>query len=658
MPDVCLVSMPYDTLEKPSISVSTLIAALKRAGLESKAIYATFWFAEKIGMAPYILLSKLQNTEDLISEWTFSNAAFPNFNPNNEEFLAKKLNNIKSYLEFYPDLLGPNVDLKALLMEIRQEAIKFINEAAKRILDVQPEIIGCSSTYQQHCASLALLRKVKELAPEVITMIGGANCEGIMGVTTKRLFPWVDFVISGEADDSLPLLCEMLLKKGKNLDVNELPQGVFSEKNSSKKVFSDIDMYTKNVSNMDTLPIPDHDDYFMQLNDFVYKNDVYPAIIMESSRGCWWGQKKSCTFCALNGTNKKYRSKSPERVIKEIDFLHERYTLTNFLLTDNILDNKYFDTVIPELATKKNLPYLFFYETKSSLTEKQVIALADAGIRWIQPGVESLHDKVLKLMNKGNSAIGNVALLKFAMENGVSLRWIFLCGFPFEEDAWYIENAAWLPMIIHLQPPLGLSMGSVRFDRYNRYHNEQKNFGLKLSPVNPYSYIYPFPESTTKDLAYYFQDDEYSREKVFKRAGIRLLNEKVKEWQGKFRLNYNSENRANLTITDNGKESEIIDTRPCAIEKKIVLKGLKREIYQRCRKPRRIENVIAYCKDEIKTDATANEINAEINEMKDKKILLFLNGKLLSLALKEPQRPLLTMDECYIGCKVSNMLIQ
>ena len=43
--------------------------------------------------------------------------------------------------------------------------------------------------------SLALLRRVKELDPSVVTMLGGANCEAEMGWAAIRAFPWVDFVV-------------------------------------------------------------------------------------------------------------------------------------------------------------------------------------------------------------------------------------------------------------------------------------------------------------------------------------------------------------------------------------------------------------------------------------------------------------------------------
>ena len=48
---------------------------------------------------------------------------------------------------------------------------------------------------------LALLRKIKERAPDTVTMMGGANCEGPMGEATHRYFSWVDCVVSGAADE-------------------------------------------------------------------------------------------------------------------------------------------------------------------------------------------------------------------------------------------------------------------------------------------------------------------------------------------------------------------------------------------------------------------------------------------------------------------------
>jgi len=63
------------------------------------------------------------------------------------------------------------------------------------------------------------------------------------------------------------------------------------------------------------------------------------------------GVKKShCTFCGLNGTGMKHRSKSPERVLAELSQLSGRYGIRSFQFVDNILDMSYFKTVLPKLA--------------------------------------------------------------------------------------------------------------------------------------------------------------------------------------------------------------------------------------------------------------------------------------------------------------------
>ena len=104
----------------------------------------------------------------------------------------------------------------------------------------------------------------------------------------------------------------------------------------------------------------------------------------------------------------------------------------------NILDMGYFKDVIPELARVKNKPSIFF-ETKSNLSPEQVGALARAGVRKIQPGIESLSTPVLKLMRKGCTMLQNIQLLKSCAGAGIEPGWNLLYGFPGEDPESYRE---------------------------------------------------------------------------------------------------------------------------------------------------------------------------------------------------------------------------
>lgn len=139
-----------------------------------------------------------------------------------------------------------------------------------------------------------------------------------------------------------------------------------------------------------------------------------------------------------------FRAKSAPRVLLEIQALEERYGVARFETVDNILEMDYFRELLPALAQGGGERRLF-YEVKSNLRRTQIELLHRAGIRWLQPGIESLHSGVLERMEKGVQAWQNVQLLRACRELGVRLSWNLLWGFPGEEDGWYGEMAALLP---------------------------------------------------------------------------------------------------------------------------------------------------------------------------------------------------------------------
>jgi ribosomal peptide maturation radical SAM protein 1 len=176
---------------------------------------------------------------------------------------------------------------------------------------------------------------------------------------------------------------------------------------------------------MDEVPVPRFDEYFRRLEKSPLATTILPQIPFETSRGCWWGMKAHCTFCGLNGLDMKFRSKSPARVVDELSAQAARHAVLDFTAVDNILDMKYFATLLPDLAARK-LDFGFFYETKSNLKEAQVVALEAAGVRAIQPGIESLSTPTLALMRKGVTAIQNIRLLKWCAMHGVRVVWNLL----------------------------------------------------------------------------------------------------------------------------------------------------------------------------------------------------------------------------------------
>ena len=642
MTDICLVSMPYASLNGPSIALGLLKAALEQAQIKTTVFYPNIWFAEEIGLDVYIALFEAKN-EELINEWTFSKAAFPDFEANQAIYPCLPLAGRDMCYERLN--LNPQ-DLEQKFQEIRDRTPEFVDRVARSVLAENPTVVSCTSTFGQHVASLALLRRIRELAPDTIAVIGGANCEGPMGLATKRAFDWVDFVFSGEGDTSFHQLCQLLLEKGREVEVSELPEGVISAANLNS--FSSTSAPRASVWDMNQIPTPDYDDYFEAIANSKLGEYIHPGLPVQTSRGCWWGQQHHCTFCGLNGASMSYRSKSPERVLAEFSHLSQKYGTKNFLVVDNILDLRYLKTVLPQLAEEEE-PYKLFFETKVNLQREQMEALVAAGVRMIQPGIESMHDEVLKLMDKGTTAVLNVQFLKWARELGAFVGWNFLWGSPYEQDEWYQEMAEWLPLIFHLQPP---GFGRIQYHRFSPYHQRPQDFGVDLEPYWTYSQVYPLPQEILNDLAYYFEDKNRNSmaDELKQRPGLRKLQGVLMQWNSLWnQLGFGDRDSKSklpiLGMSDDGETIKILDTRPIAVNILHLLQGLDCWIYRLCDRARSYKSLLSAVQKEYQAEVTAADIEAAVARLRENKLLLELNGKILSLAITEPVTPIPTSRE-------------
>ncbi len=617
MNDVCLVLMPFAAIERPSLALSLLKASLTENGITATVLYPNLWFAEEIGLLEYTKVSEGQYGM-LIGEWLFSEAAFPDFQANHKEYFATE-----------------NEEIPKKAWSIRKKATSFIERVAQSVLELKPRIVACSSTFYQHCATLALLRRIRQLNPEIVTVMGGANCEGIMGLTLLRAVPWVDFVCSGDGDELFAKLCSLVLNKGRDVKLTELPYGVMGPCHRHSNLPA-TDAPRASVQDLERIPIPDFDDYFLALQTSKISPYIQPGLPIETSRGCWWGQKHHCTFCGLNGSGMTYRSKSPERVQREFTDLSKRYGLSKFFVVDNILDLRHVNTVLPTFAALQS-PYSLFYETKANLKRHQLQQLGLAGVRWIQPGIENLHDEALKLLNKGTTAAINIQLLKWAREFGIHVAWNFLAVIPGESREWYKEMLTWLPEIIHLQPPSGVT--PIRFDRFSPYHQHPENYGLNLSPDRDYSYIFPFSPEVLSNLIYYFEDQN-DREMYQEHQA---LQEMCLSWKNMF----SSQQPPILSMKEEvkGELLRIFDTRPCAITEEITLTGLACQVYLACDTALSPQELISTLNQKYALHLSWDEVQPVVKELRERKILLQLSSKLLSLALKEPIAPLKDFKE-------------
>jgi ribosomal peptide maturation radical SAM protein 1 len=397
-------------------------------------------------------------------------------------------------------------------------APEYVRGLAERMVEKRPDFVGFTSAFQQSTSALALARYIKQLNPAVHTVMGGGSCDGQQGAAVHRNFPFIDFVMRGEGERALPQL------------IHAVSEG-WSLKEIDGLCWSDPDgRPVVNPLSVGCLPpsemvAPDFTSYFDRLATSVVSHGIKPKLVVESSRGCWWGEKHHCAFCGLNGLSLEFRGKDPDVFYTELMSLVDRHKVRDVLVVDNILDPAYFTSLLPRIAASgRNLHVRC--AVKSNLDAPQMQVLAEAGFVEVQAGIENLSSRVLEIMNKGVTGCQNVRILRDAQTSGVTIRWNYLFGFPGETDEDYQSVVDQMPALHHLMPATGAY--PIVIERFSPYFDQPELGFADRSPTRQYKLIYDLPESELEDLAYLFGVSAVGIDDPM----VATLRAAIEEWRG------------------------------------------------------------------------------------------------------------------------------
>ncbi len=478
--------MPFSLAYYPNLALGLLKPAVEAAGLACEVRYFSLDHVAEIGDDANAALTDVRYYKAQVGEWAFAGVAHEAPEALGMAFLTEV------FAADFPEFHDPH-RLMAFLA-VRAGAAAFIERCYRSVDWSRYRLVGFTTSFQQTMASLALARRIRQDHPDMFIVMGGANCQDEMGAELHRKYPFLDAVCQGEGDRAFPELVRRLISGASLLGI---PGMVVREAFETIVPVASTDA----VQDMDSLPVPDFDAFFDQHAALGLGLRHPPAVVFETSRGCWWGAKHHCTFCGLNGVTMAYRAKSQKRAFDELAYLVRRHGTRDVANADNILEMRYFDDFIPRLEASR-LDLLVFYETKSNLRPWHWSALSRAGIRKVQAGIEALDTGLLKLMRKGVTGLQNVAALKLAAEAGVYVEWLALSGFPGETAANYAATAAVIPRLRHLQPPA--TFQRARADRFSPYYHEPERFGVTLTPLAAYRHIYPWDAAAIARLGYHF----------------------------------------------------------------------------------------------------------------------------------------------------------
>lgn len=494
-----LIYMPFGSITHPPLALGLFKAQLQQAGIPCRVHHFNLRFAQCINFGSYETIALFKGVHTQVSEWLFAEQAWGKpVGPSVDEFL-----------ELCGEELGtiPKVpDIKAWLRLVREQVVPaFLDECVQKIQatgDVEVATFSC--TFFQTIASLALGRRLKQVFPDVKLTYGGACFHDEMGAELIHKIPWIDAVSVGETDDVIVPFFQALRENRPP----ENMQGILYRHGSDEvKASAPYEPVTAQV--LDHLPPPNFDDFFTDAAAVgLTQVPSWQKLLFlpyESSRGCWWGQKRHCSFCGLNGDGMGYRAKSAASVLQTFESFAQRYPIArHYRATDNILAMEYFEDLLPVLQEKPFGEDLqIFYEVRVTLTREQIKAMAEARITCVQPGIESLSNHILKLMNKGTTTLQNIFFLKCCREYGILVLWNNLIRLPGEASEDYREMKQRITQLVHMAPPPGGSP-KIEVHRFSPYFIEKEQWLEEWQPAAWYQGLFPKGEMDLSRIAYYF----------------------------------------------------------------------------------------------------------------------------------------------------------
>jgi ribosomal peptide maturation radical SAM protein 1 len=333
------------------------------------------------------------------------------------------------------------------------------------------DLVGITTQFSLFPA-LAICSALKVKSPSTITVLGGAMVYREVGYAWVKHYPTLDFVASGPSLISFPKLIRAILDG--NLELQNSIPGILNKFNCDFQIQDG----EENDINMD--PEVEYNDFLDCFKDAGLDVILHPRLQIEASRGCKWGRCKFCNHKSYTSTEQVQNYDLTVKRINSMFTRHAKHKHIEVQLIDAFVQENTIKTVLPKV--KMTSDQCLLLHTRASLDDESMRIMAQSGVRIFQPGIESLNDRVLSLINKGTDSLINLTTLKRCLKHGILPSWNYLTGVPMMTDEDYQKCITDLPLFFHLYPPSSLS--AIEFIRWSAYWNEQEAHRLCLVPMN------------------------------------------------------------------------------------------------------------------------------------------------------------------------------
>ena len=298
-----------------------------------------------------------------------------------------------------------------------------LEEVCKQIAALRPDYVGLSATTISVNNAGRIAARVKELLPNVVTLLGGAHVSAIPQRTLET-FPSIDFGIVGEGEHSLFELLERL-EQGRIVD--DVPGLAYRRDDGIR-----ANPRAPYIDDLDDLPPPAWDllpDFPHRFQPSLFSYPRTPVATLITSRGCPF----SCSFCDRSTSGRKGRMHGVGYVVDLCRHLVD-LGVRHVIFVDDLFTVRK-DRVVQLCQAFLDNRFRFSWSCNShpNLLDLDTLKLMRrAGCWQIAYGIESGSQRILDVVKREVRIPKMRQTLRMTREAGIRTKGYLMIGHPTE----------------------------------------------------------------------------------------------------------------------------------------------------------------------------------------------------------------------------------
>ena len=359
-------------------------------------------------------------------------------------------------------LKNHHIDVEFLDYQLcKKQKPKEINTIVEFLSEVKSDIIGISCQSYQLPWLLAALKKFKHHSPQVKIILGGIG-PSISAKNIMETFLFIDFILCGEGEKTLPDLVKMILS-GQS-EYGEI-DGLCWRRNGCVS-------YNKKVERINCLDVlPEYDCSFIDL-------DAYYLVNLASSRGCTY----KCSFCSLGEYwDYSLTTMSIKQFVNQIERLYVDRGIRRYAFIDDtfVLNPRRAEAICEEIIRRRMDIEWACYGRLNHMDDELMQAMSKAGCKKVFYGFESASQQVLNSMNKKTQVETAIDIVKRSKRYFDYVLTSFVWGTPGESFQEFMDSFYTVMYLASIDV-------AVEFNQYIPYPNSpitlQNLDSLKFDP--------------------------------------------------------------------------------------------------------------------------------------------------------------------------------